>query len=287
MTDTLCRKQTSPDTAEPPYTDLFIYYLKGKAPATGHCFDSTFIGTWLEDEFSFLFFSKPSQNSVEKFLSEHPHLTFIDTYHLSYDEWQGESLRPFCFGSFFITPPWAISPNALSEEKLSILLDPGVVFGAGNHPTTRSCLSALEIAFRSSRFETALDLGTGTGLLAVAAARLGCKHVVAVDVNYLAVKTARKNIQLNRQEKSIIAIQGKAQDFIELKSDLVIANIHFDVMKDLIASDGFYAKKGFILSGLLRSQAKEIDAQLSKKPVKILKNWESEGVWHTFWGKIT
>jgi ribosomal protein L11 methyltransferase len=286
MTDIRTLKKSSQDLPEPPYKDLFIYYLKGLAPTNDICFGKTFVGTWQEEDFSFLFFTEPSHDKVNKFLSCHSHLTLIDTYHMTYDDWQGGAVGPDRFGGFFITPPWILSEDTFATEKLPIILDPGVVFGAGNHPTTRSCLRALEVAFRHDGFETALDLGTGTGLLAVAAKRLGCEHVIAVDLNPLAVKTAQRNIRLNRQEDSVVAILGKAQDFVTLATDLVIANIHYAVMKDLIDSDGFYAKKGFILSGLLRSQAKEIIAQLSNKPVKIIKTWETEGVWHTFFGKI-
>jgi ribosomal protein L11 methyltransferase len=84
-----------------------------------------------------------------------------------------------------------------------------------------------------------------------------------------------------------MAIQGMAQDFVNVDAELVIANIHYDVMKQLIDTEGFLSKKGFILSGLLRSQASDILAELSDKPVRIIKKWELEGIWHTFFGKIT
>ncbi|MDF1592923.1 MAG: 50S ribosomal protein L11 methyltransferase [Desulfobacterales bacterium] len=145
----------------------------------------------------------------------------------------------------------------------------------------------MEFAFGFDTFASALDLGTGTGLLALAAARLGCRKILAVDLNLLAVKTALNNIRRNRLENKIMAIQGLAQDFVNVEADLVIANVHYQVMKGLIASRGFLSKKGFILSGLLRSQARDIQAELSQKPVRIIKKWELEGIWHTFFGKIT
>jgi len=270
---------------ENPYKELFIYYLKGRVPMEPECFDDAFIGNWLEDGFSFLFFSKPSLHKVEKILCAQPDLTLIDKYHMSYDEWQGGCPDPVRFGRFTVTPPWKVSGKHLAATEEPIILDPGVVFGTGSHPTTQNCLEALEYAFELETIESALDLGTGTGLLALAAARLGCKHILAIDFNFLAVKTAHRNIGLNRLENSIAAVQGRAQDFIAVASDLVIANIHFDVMKHLIASKGFYAKKWFILSGLLRSQAREIAVGLSNASVKIIKKWEHEGIWHTFLGK--
>ena len=68
--------------------------------------------------------------------------------------------------------------------------------------------------------------------------------------------------------------------------DLFIANIHYDVMKTLILQDNFYKKKWFILSGILRSQARDITGMLARSPVNILKNWEHDGTWHTFCGEI-
>jgi ribosomal protein L11 methyltransferase len=82
-----------------------------------------------------------------------------------------------------------------------------------------------------------------------------------------------------------VAVQGRAQDFVDVDSDLVIANIHYDVIKRLIASKGFFRKKWFIISGLLRSQARDIVAGLSNNSITIINKWEHEGVWHTFFGK--
>lgn len=270
-----------------PYTDLFIYYLKGLAKTDGHNLGHRFLGAWLEDGFSFLFFSETSLPGIEQFISTRPELTLIDEYQMSYAEWQGGLLGPGYFGSFFITPPWSAPAQTLTREKRPIILDPGVVFGSGSHPTTLSCLEALEFAFGFDAFDSALDLGTGTGLLALAAARLGCRKIIAVDLNLLAVRTALNNIRRNRLENRIVAIQGTAQDFVNVKADLVIANVHYQVMKGLIASRDFLSKRGFILSGLLRSQARDIQAELSNKPVRIIKKWEPEGIWYTFFGKMT
>jgi len=286
MTDFPSRHSLSEDPPVFPYKDLFIYYLKGIANAQASNFGAEFIGTWIEDGFSFLFFSQPSALKIRQFISTRPCLTLIDEYQMPYSDWQGGVLGPGHFGSFFITPPWSQLPESMAAEKRSIILDPGVVFGSGSHPTTLNCLEALEFAFESDAYRSTLDLGTGTGLLALAAARLGCQKILAVDLNLLAVQTARQNIRRNRLNDRILAIQGFAQDFVSLKADLVIANIHYDVMKQLIADRGFLSKKGFILSGLLRSQARGILAELSNKPVHIIKEWAPDGIWHTFFGKI-
>jgi ribosomal protein L11 methyltransferase len=121
----------------------------------------------------------------------------------------------------------------------------------------------------------------------LAAARLGCNSALALDFNFLAAKTAKRNIELNGLEDKILAFQGRAEDFIAYPADLVIANIHYDVMKELVAAEGFLSKKWFILSGLLRTEARDIAYKLSRLPVNILKTRERDGVWHTFFGEIS
>ena len=266
-----------------PYKNLYIYYIEGRLKPDGAVSDKDFIGNWEEDEFTFLFFSEPAHEKVETILSAQPGLRLIDKFFMSYDEWQGGALVPFKIGRFLITPPW-FKPDA-SIGKFDILLDPGVVFGNGAHTTTHACVRALELICSKNKIETVLDLGTGTGLLALAAAKLGCKKIIAVDFNFLAAKTAENNIRLNRRKDSILAVQGRAENFIDRKADLLIANIHYDVMKDLIISNGFLEKKYFVLSGLLRTQARNVEHVLTQLPVKIIKKWEQDGIWHTFAGK--
>jgi len=276
-----------------PYNDLYIYYIQGCVNPDNEITGDDFIGNWQEDDFSFLFFSASSRNKVEKILETQPELILLDQFNMTYEEWQGGRLTPFQIGNFYIIPPWekrfssvpcALQP-APCKLTLEIILDPGVVFGTGTHPTTHDCLELLEFLCYEEKIETVLDLGTGTGILALAAGKLGCKRTLGLDFNFLAAKTAKRNIELNQLDDRILIFQGKAQDFIDLSADLVIANIHYDVMKDLITSDGFLQKKWFILSGLLRSQARDITYKLSQLPVNILKSRERDNIWHTFMGR--
>lgn len=270
------------------FTELYIYYLKGSVGQNEKLFGNSFLGNWEEDEFSFLFFSHPSSSEVETLLQVQPDLTLLDHYQMSYEDWLGGPVDPFQAGQFFIHPSWVPFDNndELSNECIDIVLDPGVVFGTGKHATTRDCLEAIELAFSCGQIESAIDLGTGTGLLAIAAAKLGCKSVLAVDLNYLAVKTAGKNIRLNQTDDKILAVKSSAEYFLDNTTDLVIANIHYDVMKRLLFSKEFLGRKFFILSGLLRSQAREVADTLSSYQVNILKTWEHDGIWHTFLGNV-
>jgi ribosomal protein L11 methyltransferase len=265
----------------PPSGELFIYYLEGSLREDPLGLKH-FIGNWQEDGFSFLFFSEPSLDQVQDLIRVSPLLRFIDHYQMSYHDWVGDKVTPFCTDQFFIRPPWdsSIPPSS----KLQITLDPGVVFGTGAHPTTRDCIEALEMAFQSRPVNSTIDLGTGTGILAIAAARLGCPLTLAVDMNRLAAKTAQMNIRLNQLQPSVLAVQGSADDFIHIRTDLLIANIHYDVMKRLVCSSGFLEKNMFILSGLLRSEAADIENRLMQLPVSILNKWVRDGIWFTYWG---
>jgi ribosomal protein L11 methyltransferase len=145
-------------------------------------------------------------------------------------------------------------------------------------------LKAIEWVFRKQLPQSTLDLGTGTGLLALAAARLGCKKILAVDINYLATTTAYHNIRLNHMQDRIAVVQGKAEDMIALRADMVIANIHYDVLQRLISSEGFRGKKWFVLSGLMRDQARAVASQLMQRSSTIRNQWVQDDIWHTLCG---
>lgn len=267
-----------------PYQNLYIYYLKGHLSTEDDIYSDSFIGNWEEDEFSFLFFSQPALGIVEQLIASQPHLSLLDHYKMNYDQWQGGAQYPLSMGRFTIIPPW-FGSNYCTDDP-TIYLDPGVVFGTGTHPTTRDCITALEMALSTATDGIALDIGTGTGLLAIAAAYLGSSKVIAVDLNHLAARTALANVRHNHLTDRILVLRGAAEKCIDLASDLVISNIHYDVMKQLINSKGFLNKRQFILSGLLRSQAAVISQQLSRLPVRIIKQWAHDGVWHTFYGEV-
>ena len=92
-------------------------------------------------------------------------------------------------------------------------------------------------------------------------------------------------MRLNGLGKSVFPVQGRAEDFMDTDAQLVIANIHYDVMKHLVRMKGFLRKKWFILSGLLRNQARDIEYRLLKERIKIIEKRDHDGIWHTFLGK--
>lgn len=270
-----------------PYDILHIYYLKGKLPPQATRDLTDFHGNWEEADTAFLFFARPSLDVVEALIEQHVDVELLDHYEMRYDEWQGDKITQRRIGKFLVIPPWenALPQRATAAEDVrSLILDPGVVFGSGTHPTTRDCLAAIELALADGGIRSALDLGTGTGLLALALVALGCSKVLAVDTNPLAVQTARRNVTANRYEAQILVTQGDAEKFIDARADLVVSNIHYDVMRRLLSAPGFRAKKRFVLSGLLRSEARAVRQALERMGARVLETWEQDGVWSTFYG---
>ena len=266
-----------------PFSDIFVYYCSGRVDSGTDMDSEDFIGNWEEDDFSFLFYTRPARQEVESLLAMQPQLTLLDEYHMSYADWLGEKPGVARIGSFTIHPPWEKSK---AGDAHRIVLDPGVVFGTGTHPTTRHCLAAIEKIYTLDTPPTVLDLGTGTGLLALAAGRLGGRQILAVDNNFLAARTAGRNVRLNRLENAILAIQGRAEDFVQRPAHLLVANIHYDVLQQLISMPNLAGKTWFVLSGLLRSQARDLESRLARMPVRLLQQWEHEGTWFTFMGAV-
>jgi ribosomal protein L11 methyltransferase len=263
-----------------PYKDLHVYLVGGVVtPGEEAKLGNDFLGMWPEGETSFLFFSVPSRDKVDALLRRQPSLSLVEEHRFSYEEWQGTRLEPFKIDSFLITPPWG--ETAADEHELNIVLDPGVVFGTGIHPTTGDCLRAMTCLRGKASFETVLDLGTGTGILAIAAARLGASRVRAVDLNPLCVKTSRRNVRLNEVEAVVEVVEGKAEDFAENPADLLVANIHYEALKDLVEREKFREKPWLILSGLMRSQGRDMKARLERYGLRIVKEWDGEGTWTT------
>ncbi len=265
-----------------PDSLLHIYYCEGRISKDTAIVNRNYLGTWEEDGFSFIFFRESAPDTIEEILKNNRDLALLDTYEMTYEQGQGGKLEPMQIGGFLISPPWFTAPT--EEPSLTITLDPGVVFGNGLHPTTRDCLQAIEIVSLGKKIKTMLDLGTGTGILALAGVALGCDQVVAIDLNYLAVQTTRNNVLLNNCEEKIIAINGQAQLFTAIPSDLLVANIHYEVMKEIIHSEGFLQQKWFILSGLLATECKKVEDHLSALPVQILNKWNRDNTWHTILG---
>jgi ribosomal protein L11 methyltransferase len=127
------------------------------------------------------------------------------------------SLEPIRVGSFLVRPTWS---DASAKGAIVIALDPGMAFGTGLHPTTQQCLEALSTLRLDGR--RVLDVGTGSGILAIAAAKQGASEVVAVDVDPIAVGAAAQNAERNGARLDVR--RGSAED-VAGEFDVVLANL--------------------------------------------------------------
>ena len=151
----------------------------------------------------------------------------------------------------WIVPSWHEAPD---PAAVNLVLDPGMAFGTGSHPTTRLCLEWLER--NVSGGESVLDYGCGSGILAIAAARLGAGHVAGVDIDPLAVDAARANAERNE----VTAVFADSAEPVRGEYDLVVANILSNPLRVLAPAICAHVRSGgrLALSGILREQADEI-----------------------------
>lgn len=179
------------------------------------------------------------------------------------DSWK-KHYKPVRLGQRILVRPLWIDVE-LQENDIEIALDPGMAFGTGTHPTTQLCLEALERIVTPSI--DVLDLGCGSGILSIAAAKLGAKKVIGVDIDELAVKATIENAQQNGVAEKIKAHQGGLDTVITSarRYDLIVVNILAKIiiaMCDEKLGDTVRPGGKAIFSGVLESQTEAVEAAL-------------------------
>jgi ribosomal protein L11 methyltransferase len=166
--------------------------------------------------------------------------------------------RPVAIGRrLLVAPPWDV-PDAPGREVL--VIEPGMAFGTGQHATTRGCLEAIEAAVEAGGVASALDVGTGSGILALALARLGVPRVVAIDDDPQVLPVARENLARNGAAR--VEVSGGTAAGLDGRFDLVVANLLADIL--VREADALRARTadggGLVVAGLLESQAEAVVA---------------------------
>ena len=153
-----------------------------------------------------------------------------------------------------VKPTW--EPFEAGEGDIVIEIDPGMAFGTGTHATTRGCLRLIEDVVSKGGIETMLDVGTGSGILAIAAARLGVARTIAIDLDSSALKVAEENIALNKVEAQVRVAKIKV-DIIYVMFHLVVANIIAEELVSLSRhlNDRVLPGGSLILSGIIVEKA--------------------------------
>ena len=153
-----------------------------------------------------------------------------------------------------IVPSW----ESYDTDRTVITMDPGLAFGTGTHETTSMCMQLLEKHLQEGM--RVMDVGTGSGILAIAAARLGAREVLAIDIDPAAVKVARENIALNHVQDRVRAVEGDLCKSEAMPCALAVANIVADAIRMLAAPLTRHLKKGGLLicSGIIREREQDV-----------------------------
>jgi ribosomal protein L11 methyltransferase len=164
-------------------------------------------------------------------LAEHE----ITIHEIPYRDWSVEwkdRFTPVEVGTkLIIRAPWHTQETEMNPERIPVLIEPSMAFGTGEHPTTHLCLEAVEQCAGSLHADSLLDVGTGSGILAVSAAKLGFRHVIAIDSDPVAVEIARENFRLNNTPD--IVVSGGPLNEVSGTFDVVVGNLTSETIKTL------------------------------------------------------
>lgn len=181
-----------------------------------------------------------------------------------------------------IKPVWEKYDNEPAD--IVITLNPGMAFGTGTHETTRMCVEALEN--HVDKDSVVFDIGTGSGILAITAAKLHAKSVIGVDLDPVAVDSAKENVQLNNLN-NIEIVYGNLMDVIKGKANIIVANILAEII--ILLSDDikkFLLPGGyFITSGIIKDKKQQVIDKLNENGLEII-NVEVLGEWVCIVAKV-
>lgn len=176
--------------------------------------------------------------------------------------------QPVRIGKNIVIKPIWKDYDKLSDDII-IEMDPGMAFGTGTHATTSMCVAALERYVKPE--STVFDIGTGSGILSITAAKLNAKKVVGVDLDPIAVKCAKENVEFNNLNNIDIYL-GNLMEVVEGKADIVVANIIADVIIFLTEDVKKFILPGglFICSGIIGERSKDVENKLKECGFEII-----------------
>lgn len=191
------------------------------------------------------------------------------------NEWK-KYYKPIKVGEKFVVKPLWEEYEAKGDEII-LHMDPGMAFGTGTHETTRMCLEAIEDYMKQDT--RVFDIGTGSGILAIGASKLGAKDVVGVDLDIVAVDSAKENVGYN-QLQNVEILHGNLMDVVEGTADIIVANIIAEIIlvlvddvKKMINENGV-----FISSGIIKEKEAVVTKALLEKGFRIIEV-RREGEW--------
>ncbi len=204
----------------------------------------------------------------------------LDTNQVDEQDWAEcwkKFYKPFKAGKTLVVKPTWEHYTAEPGDKM-IEIDPGMAFGTGTHETTGLCLSLLETYVVPGM--QVMDVGTGSGILAIGSALLDAGHVLAIDIDPVAVKVARENVAQNKLDQKIRVMEGDLVRDVQETFDLCVANILADVIIFLSVPLKQKIRKGgtFICSGIIRDREQDVLDALSKNGYAVIEK-QYRGEW--------
>ena len=183
--------------------------------------------------------------------------------------------KPINIGRLLVTPSWIKPPQ--NNNLLTVFIDPEMAFGTGDHPTTKMCLEFLDAFIYPG--DLVLDVGTGSGILAIASAKLGAKKVFALDNDPLAVETAIRNCKKNKVAKKITCMETACLDNLPSQVDLIVANLTTQtILENLAPITNVLKDEGvFIGSGIPHERKEEIKQAIFLLPLTLKEIREKDG----------
>jgi len=161
-----------------------------------------------------------------------------------------------------VKPSWENYDNKNGE--IIIEMNPGMAFGTGTHETTKMCAVLLDKYVKNGH--KVIDVGCGTGILSIIASKLGAAEITAVDIDEVAVKVTKENLEINKVD-NVCVFKGVLDDIEKEKRDIVVANIIANVIIDISSSVPYYLKKDglFIASGIIKERKQEVVDEYLKR----------------------
>ncbi|MDE2573266.1 MAG: 50S ribosomal protein L11 methyltransferase [bacterium] len=190
-----------------------------------------------------------------------------------------EHFRTQRIGRIAVVPPWERA-GYRDQARVVVEIDPGQAFGTGLHPTTRRCLLALQTLTLEGCSLT--DVGTGSGILAIAAARLGAAPVYACDVDPVAVRAARENVRRNGLETAV-RVAACGEDLGDVPAaDVVVANLTAAIIAPLAARLRALLREGglLLLAGVVREREALVSDALAASTLRVVDR-QTDGEWVT------
>ncbi len=204
----------------------------------------------------------------------------VETVGLREEDWENawrQYYEPIHIGKIVIVPMW--QEYDAKDGELIVKMDPGLAFGTGTHETTRLVIEMLQSYINGG--ERMLDLGCGSGILAICAAELGASYCAAYDIDPVAVRVSRENIAASKHPDIVCDVSDllKNVDKSGGKFDVIVANIVADIVLRLIPGvKGYLSENGvFVVSGIILERADDITASLEKNGYKVISRLEDNG----------